>query len=192
MNILLSGYFGQFLLPNFIRRTTFIKEYQINGQIRDNQVTLIDEAGVNLGAMSAYDAQMIANDRGLDLVKIAPQAVPPTCKLMDYDKFRFDSIKREKEAKKNQKIVKIKEVQLSILIDVGDINVKAKRASQFIEDGDKVRVVIRMRGRQNKRPELGMKVMEQFCSLLTAEYIMEQAPTIEGNTIKMQLAKAKK
>lgn len=142
--------------------------------------------------MSAYDAQMIANERGLDLVKIAPQAVPPTCKLMDYDKFRFDSIKREKEAKKNQKIVKIKEVQLSILIDVGDINVKAKRASQFIEDGDKVRVVIRMRGRQNKRPELGMKVMEQFCSLLTAEYIMEQAPTIEGNTIKMQLAKAKK
>jgi len=142
--------------------------------------------------MSAYDAQMIANERGLDLVKIAPQAVPPTCKLMDYDKFRFDSIKREKEAKKNQKIVKIKEVQLSILIDVGDINVKAKRASQFIEDGDKVRVVIRMRGRQNKRPELGMKVMEQFCSLITAEYIMEQAPTIEGNTIKMQLAKAKK
>ena len=142
--------------------------------------------------MSAYDAQMIANDRGLDLVKIAPQAVPPTCKLMDYDKFRFDSIKREKEAKKNQKIVKIKEVQLSILIDVGDINVKAKRASQFIEDGDKVRVVIRMRGRQNKRPELGMKVMEQFCSLITSEYIMEQAPTIEGNTIKMQLAKAKK
>ena len=142
--------------------------------------------------MSAYDAQMIANERGLDLVKIAPQAVPPTCKLMDYDKFRFDSIKREKEAKKNQKIVKIKEVQLSILIDVGDINVKAKRASQFLEDGDKVRVVIRMRGRQNKRPELGMKVMEQFCSLITSEYIMEQAPTIEGNTIKMQLAKAKK
>ena len=78
------------------------------------------------------------------------------------------------------------------MIDVGDINVKAKRASQFIEDGDKVRVVIRMRGRQNKRPELGMKVMEQFCGLLTSEYTMEQAPTIEGNTIKMQLAKAKK
>lgn len=142
--------------------------------------------------MSAYDAQMIANEQGLDLVKIAPQAVPPTCKLMDYDKFRFDSIKREKEAKKNQKIVKIKEVQLSILIDIGDINVKAKRASGFIADGDKVRVVIRMRGRQNKRPELGMKVMEQFCGLLTEEYVMEQAPTIEGNTIKMQLAKAKK
>ena len=142
--------------------------------------------------MSAYDAQMIANEQGLDLVKIAPQAVPPTCKLMDYDKFRFDSIKKEKEAKKSQKIIKVKEVQLSILIDVGDINVKAKKANEFLSDGDKVRVVIRMRGRQNKRPELGFKVMEQFCQKIEEEYIVEQAPAIEGNTIRMQLAKAKK
>ena len=152
---------------------------------------LIDAEGKNLGTMSAYDAQMIANEQGLDLVKIAPQAVPPTCKLMNYDKFRYDSVKKEKEAKKGQKVIKIKEVQLSIGIDVGDIAVKAKRANGFIKDGDKVRVVIRMRGRQNKRPELGMKVMEQFRGLLTEEYIMEQAPTIEGNSIKMQLAKAK-
>ena len=142
--------------------------------------------------MSAYDAQRIADDQGFDLVKIAPQSVPPICKLMDYDKFRFDSINKEKEAKKNQKIVKIKEVQLSIVIDVGDINVKAKKANGFIADGDKVRVVIRMRGRQNKRPELGFKVMEQFCQKIEEEYIVEQAPAIEGNTIRMQLAKAKK
>ena len=141
--------------------------------------------------MSAYDAQRIADDQGFDLVKIAPQSVPPICKLMDYDKFRFDSIKKEKEAKKNQKIVKIKEVQLSIVIDVGDINVKAKKANGFIADGDKVRVVIRMRGRQNKRPELGMKVMEQFFQKIEGA-VMEQAPSIEGNTIKMQLAPAKK
>ena len=141
--------------------------------------------------MSAYDAQMIANEQGLDLVKIAPQAVPPTCKLMDYDKFRFDTIKREKEAKKSQKIVKIKEIQLSILIDVGDINVKAKRANEFIAGGDKVRVVIRMRGRQNKRPELGLKVMEQFFQKIEGA-VMEQPPVIEGNTIRMQLAPAKK
>lgn len=140
--------------------------------------------------MSAYDAQRIADDQGFDLVKIAPQSVPPICKLMDYDKFRFDSIKKEKEAKKNQKIVKIKEVQLSIVIDVGDINVKAKKANGFIADGDKVRVVIRMRGRQNKRPELGMKVMEQFFQKIEGA-VMEQAPVIEGNTIKMQLAPAK-
>ena len=141
--------------------------------------------------MSAYDAQKIADEQGLDLVKIAPQSVPPICKLMDYDKFRFDSIKKEKEAKKNQKIVKIKEVQLSIVIDVGDINVKAKKANGFIADGDKVRVVIRMRGRQNKRPELGMKVMEQFYQKIEGA-VMEQPPQIEGNTIKMQLAPAKK
>ena len=141
--------------------------------------------------MSAYDAQRIADDQGFDLVKIAPQSVPPICKLMDYDKFRFDSIKKEKEAKKNQKIVKIKEVQLSIVIDVGDINVKAKKANGFIADGDKVRVVIRMRGRQNKRPELGMKVMEQFFQKIEGA-VMEQSPAIEGNTIKMQLAPAKK
>ena len=141
--------------------------------------------------MSAYDAQKIADERGLDLVKIAPQSTPPICKLMDYDKFRFDSIKKEKEAKKNQKIVKVKEVQLSIVIDVGDINVKAKKANGFIADGDKVRVVIRMRGRQNKRPELGMKVMETFFQKIEGA-VMEQAPSIEGNTIKMQLAPAKK
>jgi len=141
--------------------------------------------------MSAYDAQKFADEQGLDLVKIAPQAVPPTCKLMDYDKFRFDSIKKEKEAKKNQKIIKIKEVQLSIVIDVGDINVKAKRANEFIADGDKVRVVIRMRGRQNKRPELGMKIMDQFFQKIEGA-VMEQSPLIEGNTIRMQLAPAKK
>ena len=152
---------------------------------------MIDFEGKNLGVMSAYDAQRIADEQGLDLVKIAPQSVPPICKLMDYDKFRFDSIKKEKEAKKNQKIVKIKEVQLSIVIDVGDINVKAKKANGFIADGDKVRVVIRMRGRQNKRPELGMKVMEQFFQKIEGA-VMEQAPNIEGNTIKMQLAPAKK
>ena len=141
--------------------------------------------------MSAYDAQKIADERGLDLVKIAPQSTPPICKLMDYDKFRFDSIKKEKEAKKNQKIVKVKEVQLSIVIDVGDINVKAKKANGFIADGDKVRVVIRMRGRQTKRPELGMKVMETFFQKIEGA-VMEQPPIIEGNTIRMQLAPAKK
>lgn len=137
------------------------------------------------------EAQHIADDQGLDLVKIAPQAVPPICKLMDYDKFRYDSIKKEKEAKKNQKVVSIKEIQLSITIDTGDVNVKAKRANEFIANGDKVRVVIRMRGRQNKRPELGMKVMEEFFSKMEGAQ-MEQAPIVEGNTIRMQLAPAKK
>ena len=141
--------------------------------------------------MSAAEALRIAEEQGLDLVKIAPQSTPPICKLMDYDKFRFDAIKREKDARRNQKVIKIKEIQLSIVIDVGDINVKAKKANAFIAAGDKVRVVIRMRGRQNKRPELGMKVMEQFFQKIEGA-VMEQPPVIEGNTIRMQLAPAKK
>ena len=176
---------------SYLEEDIVIKDYQINEQIRDRQVTVIDAEGKNLGVMSISDALRIADEQGLDLVKIAPQSTPPICKLMDYDKFRFDTIKREKEAKKNQKIVKLKEIQLSIVIDVGDINVKAKRANEFIAGGDKVRVVIRMRGRQNKRPELGLKIMEQFFQKIEGA-IMEQPPVIEGNTIRMQLAPMKK
>ncbi len=126
----------------------------------------------------------------MDLVKIAPQAVPPICKLMNYDKFRFETIKKEKESKKNQKIIKLKEVQLSIVIDVGDLNVKAKRANEFLADGNKVRVVIRMRGRQNKRPELGIKLLNDFFTQLD-NAVLEQAPMHEGNTLRMQVAPAK-
>jgi len=184
----LGSFTAQF---SYLEEDKLIKDYQINEQIRDRQVTVIDAEGKNLGVMSVVDALRIADDQGLDLVKIAPQSTPPICKLMDYDKFRFDTIKREKEAKKNQKVVKLKEIQLSIVIDVGDINVKAKRANEFIAGGDKVRVVIRMRGRQNKRPELGLKIMEQFFQKMQGA-TMEQPPVIEGNTIRMQLAPMKK
>lgn len=167
-----------------------IKDYQINEQIRDREVKVIDAEGKMLGTMSPKDAMHIADMAGMDLVKIAPNSVPPTCKLLNYDKFRFESVKREKEAKKNQKIIKLKEVQLSIVIDVGDMKVKAKRANEFIADGDKVKVVIRMRGRQNKRPELAHKILTQFFEMMEGAQ-MEHAPTLEGNTIKMILAPAK-
>jgi len=140
--------------------------------------------------MSAKDAMHIAEAAGMDLVKIAPTSVPPICKLLNYDRFRFENIKKEKEAKKNQKIIKLKEVQLSIMIDVGDMRVKAKRANEFIADGDKVKVVIRMRGRQNKRPELAYKILNQFFEMMENTQ-MEQAPSLEGNTIKMLLTKQK-
>ncbi len=168
-----------------------IKEYQINEQIRDREVKVIDAEGKLLGTMTARDAIHIAEMAGMDLVKIAPNSVPPTCKLLNYDKFRFENVKKEKEAKKNQKIIKLKEVQLSIVIDVGDMKVKAKRANEFIADGDKVKVVIRMRGRQNKRPELAHKILNEFFEMME-NTIIEQAPTLEGNTIKMLLAPAKK
>ncbi len=168
-----------------------IKDYQINEQIRDREVKVIDAEGKLLGTMTARDAQHIAEMAGMDLVKISPNSVPPTCKLLNYDKFRFENVKKEKEAKKNQKIIKLKEVQLSITIDVGDMKVKAKRANEFIADGDKVKVVIRMRGRQNKRPELAHKILNEFFTLMEAA-VIEQAPLLEGNTIKMLLAPAKK
>lgn len=142
--------------------------------------------GKSLGVMNIAQALEVAHSYELDLVKVG-QGATPTCKLMDYAKFRYDSIKKEKEAKKNQKIVKIKEVQLSIGIDVGDLRTKAKHAIGFIEDGDKVKVVIRMRGRQNKRPELGIKVLNDFAAMV-ANSVVEQAPNQEGNTLKMTLA----
>ena len=113
-----------------------IKEYQVNEQITDREVKVINAEGQLIGILSSSEALRIAEQAGMDLVKIAPQAVPPICKLMNYDKFRFESIKREKENKKNQKVIKLKEVQLSIVIDVGDLNVKAKRANEFLADGN--------------------------------------------------------
>ena len=167
-----------------------IKEYQVNEQITDREVKVIKAEGQLIGILSSSEALRIAEQAGMDLVKIAPQAVPPICKLMNYDKFRFESIKKEKENKKNQKVIKLKEVQLSIVIDVGDLNVKAKRANEFLADGNKVRVVIRMRGRQNKRPELGIKILNDFFSQLT-NAVLEQGPLQEGNTLRMQVAPAK-
>ncbi len=167
-----------------------IKEYQVNEQITDREVKVINAEGQLIGILSSSEALRIAEQAGMDLVKIAPQAVPPICKLMNYDKFRFESIKREKENKKNQKVIKLKEVQLSIVIDVGDLNVKAKRANEFLAEGNKVRVVIRMRGRQNKRPELGIKILNDFFSQLT-NAVLEQGPLQEGNTLRMQVAPAK-
>lgn len=163
-----------------------IKDYLINEDIRDREVMVIDQTGKSLGVMTRLQALEVAAAAELDLVKVG-QGATPTCKLMDYDKYRYDTIKKEKEAKKNQKIVKVKEVQLSIGIDIGDLTTKAKKASEFVADGDKVRVVIRMRGRQNKRPELGIKVLNDFFAKVENASI-EQAPSQEGNTLRMVLA----
>lgn len=162
----------------------------INEQIADREVMVIDQEGKSLGIMRTQQALQLAQSADLDLVKVG-QGATPTCKLMDYNKFRYDSIKKEKEAKKNQTIVKIKEVQLSIGIDVGDLKTKAKKACEFIADGDKVRVVMRLRGRQNKRPELGLKLLQDFVTMVEG-CIVEQAPNQEGNTFRMTLAPAGK
>ena len=130
----------------------------------------------------------LAYDKDLDLVKISPNAIPPVCKIMDYGKFKFEQLKKAKEAKKNQKVVELKEIWLSMTIDVGDLNVKAKQAQKFLAAGNKVKVSIRMRGRQNAHGDIGVDVMNRFFKILETEAVMEKKPMFEGRNILMILA----
>ncbi len=157
------------------------KELQINEQIRDKEVRLLDENG-QLGIVTIQEAKRVAAERGLDLVKVS-QSTPPACKLMDYSKYRYDCIKREKEQKKNQKVTEVKETQLSPTIDVGDINVKAKRTREFVEAGNRVKIVVRMKGRQQAHPEIGMEVIKTFIDKLLDVAILEKPPVHEGRNI---------
>lgn len=160
-------------------------------EIRDKEVRLIGENGEQLGIVSSRQAIEIAEESGLDLVKISPNAVPPVCKIMNYGKFLFEQNKRAKEAKKNQKVIEIKEVWLSMTIDVGDLNVKAKQAQKFLSSGNKVKVSIRMRGRQMAHSELGLAVMTKFYELVKDFATMEKNPLTEGRNIWMMLAPTK-
>ncbi len=138
--------------------------------------------------MSAQEALKIAYDADLDLVKISPNAQPPVCKVMNYGKFKFEQIKRQKEARKNQKVVELKEIWLSMTIDVGDLNVKAKQAQKFLAAGNKIKVSIRMRGRQNAHSDLGVEVMNKFYQIVENDAVIEKKPLLEGRNILMILA----
>ena len=140
--------------------------------------------------MSSRQALEIADQAGLDLVKISPNAVPPVCKILDYGKFKFELLKRQKEAKKNQKVVEVKEIWLSMTIDVGDLNVKAKQTLKFLADGNKVKVSIRMRGRQNAHADLGVAVMQKFADMLGSAAVVEKKPLTENRNIIMIVAPA--
>lgn len=173
---------------NFIRRTTIIiKDVEINDRISDPEIRVIDENGNQLGIMSAIQANRIADEKNLDLVKISPTANPPVCKIMDYGKFRFDAAKKEKDARKNQKISEIKEVWLSMTIDTHDLETKAKQAFKFLKNGDKVKVSIRMRGRQQAHAQLGVEVMNEFFALVEEVGEMNKKPLTEGRNIIMIL-----
>jgi len=159
----------------------------INDEIHDKEVRVIDQAGEQLGIMSLAAAMKLAEEKDLDLVKIAPQSKPPVCKIMDYGKYRFELIKREKEARKNQKVIEIKEVRLSATIDQHDLEVKAKAAQRFIADGDKIKVAIRFRGRQASHSEIGMDVMKAFYEMIKDICIIEKHPRLEGRNMTMFL-----
>ena len=176
----------------FLLRYTIIKDqHQINGEIRDREVRVISASGEQLGIMSALEALRLAEEEDLDLVKISPNAVPPVCKIMNYGKFKFEQTKREKENRKNQKVVELKEIYLSMTIDVGDMNVKAKKTLEILADGNKVKVSIRMRGRQQAHAQMGVDVMKRFFDMLGGKAVMEKEPKTEGRNITMVLAPAK-
>jgi translation initiation factor IF-3 len=160
----------------------------INEEIRDREVRVIGSKGEQLGIMPIAKALQAAEDARLDLVKIVPKAQPPVCKLMDYDKHRFEQAKREKEMRKNQRVISVKEVQLSATIEENDVQVKAKRAIKFLQDGDKVKVTIRFRGRQITHPEIGLQVMNDFVERTKDVSVVERRPSTEGRHMIMVLA----
>jgi translation initiation factor IF-3 len=160
----------------------------INEEIRDREVRLVDENGEQLGIVPARQAMALAEERSLDLVKIAPQAKPPVCKLMDYGKYKFEQSKREREIRKNQKVITVKGVQLSATIDEHDIDVREKATIKFLQSGDKVKVSIRFRGRQITHPEIGVGVMNKFAERVKEYGTVERRPLIEGRNMTMVLA----
>lgn len=166
-------------------------EHQINEEIRDKEVRLIGDDGEQLGVVPMQQAQELAVEKGMDLVKIAPQAKPPVCKIMDYGKFRFEQAKREKEARKNQKIVETKEIRLTPNTDIGDLNTKVKNACKFLKEGDKVKVSVRFRGRQVTHASLGQDLLRRFAEMCSECSTVEKLPKLEGRQMIMFLAPIK-
>lgn len=162
-----------------------VTEYLVNEEIRDREVRLIGENGEQLGIMSSAAALNIAVEKDLDLVKIAPGSNPPVCKIMDYGKYRFEAQKKEKESRKNQKIIAMHEIQLSATIEKHDMEVKAKKAREFLKDGDRVKVSIRFRARQITHPEIGHQIMSLFCEMLKDDAKVEKKPALEGRNLIM-------
>lgn len=164
---------------------TISKELLINEEIRDREVRVIDENGGQLGIMSSRDALRTASEKNLDLVKIAPQATPPVCRIMDYGKYRFEQAKKDKEARKNQHIVDVKEVRMSLNIDTHDFETKAKAAIRFLESGDKCKVTVRFRGREMAHTDLGLALLDRFAEYCSSCATVEKRPKLEGRSMSM-------
>jgi len=157
----------------------------INEQIRDKEVRLIDADGSMLGVVSSKEAQFKANEKSLDLVKIAPKAKPPVCRIMDYGKYMFELAKKEKEARKKQKVISVKEIRLSASIEEHDFEFKLKNAIKFLKDGDKVKVSVKFRGREMNYTALGKKVLERFAEAVEELGTVERKPKLEGRNMIM-------
>ena len=160
----------------------------INDEIREKEVRVIDSDGSQLGILPLADALSKADAKNMDLVLIAPQAKPPACKIMDYGKYKFEQGKREKEAKKNQRIVNIKEVRITPSIDVHDFNTKVNQTVKFLKSGDKVKVTVRFRGRELHHTQLGMDLLGKFAEAVTESGTLEKAAKLEGRNMTMVVA----
>ena len=166
---------------------TAISDLMINEQIRDKEVRLIGEDGEQLGIMSAKEAQKLAEEAGLDLVKIAPTAKPPVCKIVDYGKYKYEQTRKEKEAKKKQKVIDVKEIRLSPNIDTNDLNTKVNAARKFLSKGDKVKVTLRFRGREMAHMNSSKHILDDFAENLKDIAVVEKAPKVEGRSMTMFL-----
>jgi translation initiation factor IF-3 len=168
---------------NFLWRCRIIKELQINEEIREKEVRLIDVDGTQLGIVPIKKALEIANERRLDLVNVAPTANPPVCRILDYGKYKYELTKKEKEARKNQKIINVKEIRLTPNIEEHDLQVKANRAIEFLKDGDKVKVSVRFKGREMGHTEMGEEVLKDFLNLLDEYGKVEKEAKMEGRNL---------
>ena len=176
----------RFFIVYFMEGTT-ISDLMINGQIRDKEVRVISESGEQLGIMSAMEAQKLADEAGLDLVKIAPTAKPPVCRIVDYGKFKYEQARKEKEAKKKQKTIEIKEIRMSPNIDTNDLNTKISAARKFLEKGDRVKVTIRFRGRELAHMNDNKYILDDFAEALSDVATVEKPAKVEGRTLTMFL-----
>jgi len=176
----------------FKQEVKAISDLMINEQIRDKEIRLISETGEQLGIVSAKEALQKAQDAGLDLVKIAPTATPPVCKIVDYNKYRYEQMRKEKDAKKKQKVSELKEIRLSPNIDENDLNTKANSARKFLTHGDKVKVTLRFRGREMAHTQLGKEILDNFFARVEDVAALDKPTKMEGRSMMMFLTEKKK
>ena len=168
------------------------KDLRINEQIRVREVRLIQDGGEKQGIMSVMDALTLAREAGMDLVEVAPQAVPPVVKILDYGKFKFENEKRVRDSKKKQKLLKLKEIRMQPKIDDHDLDFKSKHVKDFLAEGNKVKVTVRFRGRELAHTELGLDVLKDVLARIEGEYVMDKSPAMEGRFMSMVLSPKKK
>ena len=171
----------------YLWEETTISDLLINEKIREKEVRVVSETGEQLGIMPINEARAMAEEAGIDLVLIAPNAKPPVCRIIDYGKFKYEQTRKEKEAKKKQKTIEIKEIRMSPNIDTNDLNTKVNAAKKFLQKGDRVKVTLRFRGREMAHMQNGRVILDEFAKALEDVAVVEKAPKVEGRTLTMFL-----